>query len=98
MKVNPELLGQSLEIMVLGMAGIFIVLTVLLLAVKVLLKIFPEKVKKEELKSAKTDTIEKVSSSPKKEEEELTATIIAAISEDINLPVDKFKVTKISEI
>lgn len=43
MKINLDLLGESLEIMVLGMAGIFIVLSVLFLSVKLLLKIFPEK-------------------------------------------------------
>ena len=43
MNLNTELLGESLEIMGLGMAGIFIVLTILLLSVKVLLKVFPER-------------------------------------------------------
>ena len=98
MKVNPELLGQSLEIMLLGMAGIFIVLTVLLLAVKVLLKIFPEKIEKKELKSTNTDTIENVTALPKKEDDELTCAIIGAISEDMKLPLNSFKITKISEV
>ena len=98
MNINPELLGQSLEIMGLGMAGIFIVLTVLLLAVKVLIKIFPEKKGKEKPKTINTEKIEKVEPAPNKPEDELTAAIIAAISEDINLPLDNFKVTNICEI
>ena len=97
MNINPELLGQSLEIMGLGMAGIFIVLTVLLIAVKVLINIFPEKKGKEKPKTINTEKIEKVDSAPNKPEDELTAAIIAAISEDINLPLDKFKITSICE-
>ena len=100
MNINPELLGQSLEIMGLGMAGIFIVLTVLLIAVKVLINIFPEKKGKEKPKTINTEKIEKVEkvdSAPNKPEDELTAAIIAAISEDINIPLDKFKITSICE-
>ena len=43
MNINLESLGQAVELMGLGMAGIFIVLSILFLAVKILLKIFPSK-------------------------------------------------------
>lgn len=43
MKLNfdPELIGQGLEIMAFGMAGIFVVAIILYLASLALLKVFP---------------------------------------------------------
>jgi Na+-transporting methylmalonyl-CoA/oxaloacetate decarboxylase gamma subunit len=38
---NPELIGQGLEIMLFGMAGIFLVAIILYLASLALIKIFP---------------------------------------------------------
>lgn len=40
--INPDFI-TSLEIMAFGMTGIFIVLSMLFLSVKVLIKLFPEK-------------------------------------------------------
>ncbi|MGT2756824.1 OadG-related small transporter subunit [Streptococcus ovuberis] len=43
MTVNMEHLYQSLELMVLGMAGVFLVLGILYASAAALLKIFPAK-------------------------------------------------------
>ncbi|MGT2743076.1 OadG-related small transporter subunit [Streptococcus plurextorum] len=43
MNFNMEHLYQSLELMVLGMAGVFLVLGILYVSAAVLLKLFPVK-------------------------------------------------------
>ncbi|WP_164919074.1 MULTISPECIES: hypothetical protein [Acutalibacteraceae] len=77
---------QSLAVFGMGFCVVFLILIILALAIMVFSRIFSTK------ESAGQTPAEE------KKEDDILAVLIAAVSEEVNLPIDRFRITGFREI
>lgn len=87
---------QSLEVFGLGFSIVFIILILLALAIMIFSKIFSTKESGRAAANIRQNS--SAGQAPEKDQDDLLAVLVAVVSEEINLPVDLFRITKIREI
>jgi len=88
---------QSLEVFGLGFSIVFIILIFLALSIMVFSKIFSTK-GFDGRAAANIRQDSPTGQTPEKDQDDLLAILVAVVSEEMNLPVDLFRITKIQEI
>ncbi|WP_411676973.1 OadG family protein [Caproicibacter sp.] len=89
---------QSLTVSGLGLTIVFLTLIILALAILGFSKIFSAAGISKGTGAVKENSAAQQAPTGEKEEDDVLAILIAVISEEMNLPVDRFQITKIQEI
>ncbi|MVB12360.1 hypothetical protein CAFE_30950 [Caprobacter fermentans] len=89
---------QSLTVSGLGLTIVFLTLIALALAIMGFSRIFSAAGIGKGTGAVKKNSAVQQAPTAEKEEDDVLAILIAVISEEMNLPVDRFQITKIREI